>query len=105
MLDKQGRIDRASHGARVLAVMRRQRDSKRNRGICLAYVWLSACRDLNKAQSLEAIVWLQAQGHGVNMPNDGTGPYLFLAKATGLTKQRIYAIVRDNLSVAGGVFP
>jgi hypothetical protein len=80
---------RASARARARAI--KDRDQK----IVLAYSWLTNS-PLTTDQTLVALEYLTGLWCGVNAPADGTGAYLFLARATRLTKQRIWAIVRKN---------
>jgi hypothetical protein len=92
--DPAWRAARARKAAKASADRRAARDAPRDRGIYLAYRWLQGDgKPLTKAEEIEAIAWLTQQGHGVNLPDNGTGPLRFLGKVTGLTKQRIHAIV------------
>lgn len=95
MLNKQERVNRAKKAAAVAAENRRQATSERNRLIRLAYARLTG-QIQTKNESIEAISFLQKCGLGVNMPQDGTGAFLFLSQATKLSKQRIWAIVRNK---------
>ena len=78
--------------ARESARVRKKATEDRNQKIILAYAWLTKS-PLTTAQKVKAVEYLTELGHGVNAPTDGTGAYLFLARAIGLTKQRIHAIV------------
>jgi hypothetical protein len=80
----------ASARARAKATKGRDED------IFLAYLWLTKS-PLTTQQTVRALGYLTGLGRGVNAPVDGTGEYLFLARATGLTKQRIWAIVRAKM--------
>lgn len=73
---------------------------ERDKKIVLAYAWLTKS-PLTIKQKVEALKYLTELGHGVNAPTDGTGPYLFLARAIGLTKQRIHAIVHKSRGKKG----
>lgn len=68
---------------------------ERDKKIVLAYAWLTKS-PLTTAQAVKALEYLTELGHGVNAPADGTGAYLFLARAIGLTKSRIHAIVHKS---------
>lgn len=78
------------------ASARARSTKERDKKIVLAYAWLTKS-PLTRAQAVKALEYLTELGHGVNAPTDGTGAYLFLARATGLTKPRIWAIVRKKL--------
>jgi hypothetical protein len=82
--------------ARVSA--RARSTKERDKKIVLAYAWLTKS-PLTTAQTVKALEYLTELGHGVNAPTDGTGAYLFLARAIGLTKQRIHAIVHKSRDV------
>ncbi len=92
-LDDKERQKRARKAANVSAKKRRAATKERDKQIFTAFRYLSAT-PLRKPEAVEAIRFLTECGHGVNLPADSMGPYLFLARATGLTKQRIWAIVR-----------
>ena len=89
----EARKARSRNAARASARARSTKD--RDKKIVLAYSWLTKS-PLTSAQTVKALKYLTKLGHGVNAPVDGTGVYLFLARATGLTKQRIHAIVHKS---------
>lgn len=77
------------------ASARARSTKERDKKIVLAYAWLTKS-PLTRAQAVKALEYLTELGHGVNAPTDGTGAYLFLARAIGLTKQRIHHIVHKS---------
>lgn len=87
------RAKRLRRATRASARARARATEPRNHKIFLAYCWLTQS-PLTTEQTLKALEFLTDLGHGVNAPKDGIGAYLFLARATGLTKQRIWDIVR-----------
>lgn len=89
----EARAKRLREAARASARVRSTKD--RDKKIVLAYAWLTRS-PLTTAQTVKALKYLTKLGRGVNAPTDGTGAYLFLARATGLTKQRIHAIVHKS---------
>lgn len=89
----KARAKRLREAARASARARSTKD--RDKKIVLAYAWLTQS-PLTTAQAVTALKYLTKLGHGVNAPTDGTGAYLFLARAVGLTKQRIHAIVHKS---------
>jgi hypothetical protein len=92
MLDAAGRKNRAIKAANVAAKNRAEATRVRDQLIVLAFKRLTG-QHLSKSDMIDAIRFLQSQGKGVNSPTDGTGALLFLSRATGLTKQRIWAII------------
>lgn len=95
VMDSGARIKRARKAAKASAKIRTGKVRDRNRLIILAHAHLTG-NSKSKAATIEAIKFLQLCGNGVNHPDDGTGALLFLAKSTGLTKQRIWAIVKGK---------
>lgn len=88
-------VQRARMAAAASAKVRSTGVADRNRLIRLAYEYLNG-HSKNKAEAIEAIKFLQKGGAGVSLSSDGVGPLTFLAKITGLTKQRIHVIVTDH---------
>lgn len=87
------RRKRAGKAARTLAKKRRAVTKVRDQRIILAFRYLND-ESISTAEKIEAIRFLTECQQGVNLPRDSMGPYLFLARATGLTKQRVWAIVK-----------
>ncbi len=92
-LNQDQRCKRAAKAAKSAAKNRRSATKERDKNISIAFRYLSN-EALTKDEALKAIIFLTECGNGVNLPRDAMGPYLFLARATGLTKQRIWAIVK-----------
>lgn len=96
-LGPKGRNKRARKAAKVSAKKRSAATRERDRLIVAAYRHLTS-EPMKKEESVEAISFLTECGLGVNLPRESMGPYLFLARATGLTKQRVWAIVRKSIA-------
>ena len=92
-LDAKGRNKRARKAAKVSAKKRSAATRERDRLIFAAYRYLNS-EPMKKEETVVVLQFLTGLGMGVNLPRDSMGPYLFLARATGLTKQRVWAIVR-----------
>lgn len=97
-LDAEGRSKRARKAALVSAKRRRKKTKARDIGIALAYKRLSGLQ-ISTSDEKRAITFLQTQKHGVNLPK-GTPVLRFLANATGLTRQRIWQIVKKAEKLA-----
>lgn len=95
VLDHAGRIKRSHKASNVSAKNRAAANKSRDRLILLAYKYLTR-ENLTKLEKMKAIRFLQEGGNGVNLPENGIGPLLFISRATGLTKQRIFQIIKKN---------
>jgi hypothetical protein len=99
-LDANARRQRAIKAAEVASSNRWKATRERNKGIVAAYLWLSnssiaMCPKKRNAIYLQAIHFLTEHGAEYSPP-DGVGVLRYLAQVTGLTKQRIFAIIKTE---------
>lgn len=91
-LDAEERSQRAKMAGTASGVSRQYGKDARDANIVRAFDYLQGKWQAPK-DAERAYRFLKKQGHGVNLP-DGVSPLRFLAVATGLTRQRVWQIVK-----------
>jgi hypothetical protein len=90
-LSPDERSARARKAAQASATKRREATRERDEEISIVYRRLTG--RASKEEEFQAIRVMTRWGRGVNLP-EGVGVLRFLAQATGLTKRRIWGIIK-----------
>lgn len=95
-LDEAGRKKRATKAGKASGEKRTDETWKRDHEIYRAYIYLSKESPQEKWDVKLAREFLEAHGISAKIKKDDPEPYRKLADATGLTRQRIYQIIKKK---------